>query len=74
MTAIKADDISSTLQALGLVQFKKGIYVIRADPRAVDHHLKAAGSGGLEVDVSKLVWPPPEIDDLRKSLPPGWRK
>nr|GLL44475.1 histone acetyltransferase of the MYST family 1-like [Ipomoea trifida] len=58
MTAIKAEDILSTLQALELIQYRKGQHVICADPKVLDRHLKAAGRGGLEVDVSKLIWTP----------------
>ena len=58
MTAIKADDILSTLQSLDLIQYRKGQHVICADPKVLDRHLKAAGRGGLEVDVSKLIWTP----------------
>lgn len=58
MTAIKADDILSTLQSLDLIQYRKGQHVICADPKVLDRHLKAAGRGGLEVDVCKLIWTP----------------
>ncbi|GER38713.1 histone acetyltransferase [Striga asiatica] len=58
MTAIKAEDILSTLQSLELIQYRKGQHVICADPKVLDRHLKAAGRGGLEVDVSKLIWTP----------------
>ncbi|KAG8079650.1 hypothetical protein GUJ93_ZPchr0007g4080 [Zizania palustris] len=51
MTAIKADDILSTLQSLDLIQYRKGQHVICADPKVLDRHLKAAGRGGLEVDL-----------------------
>ncbi|OMO84879.1 hypothetical protein COLO4_21821 [Corchorus olitorius] len=58
MTAIKAEDILTTLQSLDLIQYRKGQHVICADPKLLDRHLKAAGRGGLEVDVSKLIWTP----------------
>ncbi|XP_010245867.1 PREDICTED: histone acetyltransferase of the MYST family 1-like isoform X2 [Nelumbo nucifera] len=58
MTAIKAEDILTTLQGLDLIQYRKGQHVICADPKVLDRHLKAAGRGGLEVDVSKLIWTP----------------
>ncbi|KAI8014219.1 Histone acetyltransferase of the MYST family 1 [Camellia lanceoleosa] len=48
MTAIKAEDILSTLQGLELIQYRKGQHVICADPKVLDRHLKAAGRGGLE--------------------------
>ncbi|KAF8411547.1 hypothetical protein HHK36_004101 [Tetracentron sinense] len=58
MTAIKAEDILTTLQSLDLIQYRKGQHAICADPKVLDRHLKAAGRGGLEVDVSKLIWTP----------------
>jgi len=58
MTAIKAEDILTTLQSLELIQYRKGQHVICADPKVLDRHLKAAGRGGLDVDVSKLIWTP----------------
>ncbi|GMI82883.1 histone acetyltransferase of the MYST family 1 [Hibiscus trionum] len=58
MTAIKAEDILTTLQSLELIQYRKGQHVICADPKVLDRHLKAAGRGGLEVDASKLIWTP----------------
>lgn len=49
MTAIKTDDIISTLQHLNLIQYQKGQHVICAAPSVIDRTLKAAGSPGLEV-------------------------
>ncbi|KAL9272977.1 Histone acetyltransferase of the MYST family 1-like protein [Drosera capensis] len=69
MTAIKAEDILATLQTLELIQYRKGQHVICADPKVLDRHLKAAGRGGLEVDVSKLIWTPyKEQDAVGKML------
>ncbi len=58
MTAIKTEDVISTLQSLDLIQYRKGQHVICADPKLLERHLKAAGRGGLEVDASKLIWTP----------------
>ncbi|KAG6435983.1 hypothetical protein SASPL_100864 [Salvia splendens] len=58
MTAIKAEDILATLQSLELIQYRKGQHVICADPKVLDRHLKAAGGGGLNIEVSKLIWTP----------------
>jgi hypothetical protein len=44
MTAIKTEDVIGTL------------HVICADPKLLEHHLKAVEAGGrLEVDASKLI-------------------
>ncbi|XP_024545209.1 putative MYST-like histone acetyltransferase 1 [Selaginella moellendorffii] len=58
MTAIRSEDVINTLQQLELIQYRKGQYVICADPKLLDRHLKAAGRSGLEVDPSKLIWTP----------------
>ncbi|KAK2638900.1 hypothetical protein Ddye_026695 [Dipteronia dyeriana] len=58
MTAIKAEDILNTLPSLELIQYRKGQHVICADPKVLDRQLKAAGCGGLEVYVSKLIRTP----------------
>lgn len=58
MTAIKTEDVISSLQQLELIQYRKGQHVICADPKVLDRHLKAAGKPGLEVDASKLIWTP----------------
>ena len=49
MTAIKTDDIISTLQHLALIQYQKGQHVLCAAPSVIDRVLKGAGSAGLEV-------------------------
>ncbi|XP_024374032.1 putative MYST-like histone acetyltransferase 1 [Physcomitrium patens] len=58
MTAIKTEDVITTLQTLELIQYRKGQHVICADPKLLERHLKAAGRGGLDVDASKLIWTP----------------
>ena len=57
-TGIKTDDIIQTLTALNMLAYQKGVYVIVADPESLAKHLKAAGSAGVEVDPSKLIWTP----------------
>ncbi len=57
-TGIKTDDIIQTLTHLNMLAYQKGAYVIVADPETVAKHLKAAGSAGVEVDPSKLIWSP----------------
>ncbi|KAK9839708.1 hypothetical protein WJX81_007330 [Elliptochloris bilobata] len=58
LTAIKTDDIISTLQFLNLIQYQKGQHVLCAAPDVLERHLRSAGSPGLEVDPSKIVWTP----------------
>jgi len=58
LTMIKTEDIISTLQHLNLLAYQKGAYVICAAPEIIEKHLKEAGSPGVEVDPSKLIWTP----------------
>eukprot|EP00873_Tetraselmis_striata_P022574 jgi/Tetstr1/442838/TSEL_003215.t1 len=58
LTAIKTDDIISTLNHLQLIQYQKGQHVIFAAPKVLDKHLKEAGSAGVVVDPSKIIWTP----------------
>ena len=58
LTCIKPDDIIGTLQALDLIQYRKGQHVIWADPAVLEQKLKTCGRPGLEVDPSKLIWSP----------------
>lgn len=54
------DDILFTLgeKYLNLIQYQKGLHVVCVDPRLVVKYLKEAGSEGLVVDPSKIVWTP----------------
>lgn len=58
MTAIKQDDIISTLQRLNLIQYQKGQHVICAAPKLIDRHIKEAGNFRYDVDAAKLIWTP----------------
>lgn len=62
MTAIKVEDVVSTLQHLNLIQYQKGQHVICAAPKLIERNLKEAGSAGLSVDPSKIVWTPYHAD------------
>jgi hypothetical protein len=57
-TAIKTDDIIQTLTYLDMLVYQKGAYAIIADPESVARHLKAAGSAGVPVDPSIIIWHP----------------
>ena len=58
LTAIKTDDVISTLQHLSLIQYQKGQHVVCAAPSLLEKHLRAAGSAGLPVDPARIVWTP----------------
>eukprot|EP01120_Amphizonella_sp_Union-15-10_P015222 TRINITY_DN7774_c0_g1_i1.p1 TRINITY_DN7774_c0_g1~~TRINITY_DN7774_c0_g1_i1.p1 ORF type:complete len:400 (-),score=60.84 TRINITY_DN7774_c0_g1_i1:58-1257(-) len=57
MTAIKTEDIISTLQNLGMIKYWKGQHIISVTPKIIEEHLKNA-SRSLKVDSSKLHWTP----------------
>lgn len=58
VTMFKPDDIISTLQHAGLIQYQKGQHVLCAAPHVLRARLTAAGPPGLEVDATKLIFTP----------------
>jgi len=58
VTAIKPEDIISTLQSINLIKFWKGQHVISVAPKIVDEHLRANARPSLRCDTSKLDWHP----------------
>lgn len=59
MTAIKPDDIISTLQSLNLIKYWKGQHIISVTPKVIDDHLRKGGSNTQLIDPDKLHWTPP---------------
>ena len=59
-TAIKTDDIISTLQSLNLIKYWKGQHVISVSPKIVDEHLRANARSSLRCDPANLTWQPPD--------------
>uniref|UniRef100_A0A7S4EU68 histone acetyltransferase n=1 Tax=Chrysotila carterae TaxID=13221 RepID=A0A7S4EU68_CHRCT len=64
ITAIKTEDIISTLQSLNLIKYWKGQHVISVSPKIVDEHLRASTRSSLRCDPSLLTWRPPETGTL----------
>eukprot|EP00873_Tetraselmis_striata_P035272 jgi/Tetstr1/455536/TSEL_042358.t1 len=60
MTAIRADDIVSTLQSLNLIKYWKGQHIISVTPRVLEEHLKVVNGQKYVscVDASRLHWAP----------------
>eukprot|EP00884_Botryococcus_braunii_P019696 jgi/Botrbrau1/640/Bobra.0161s0029.1 len=58
MTAIKVEDVIQTLNYHGLIAYDRGQHVLVCVPEQVAGILKNAGSAGLQVDPSKIVWTP----------------
>jgi len=60
LTAIKTEDIISTLQSLNLIKYWKGQHVISVSPKIVEEHLRVNARAYLRCDPTKLEWRPPE--------------
>eukprot|EP00696_Hemimastix_kukwesjijk_P006556 gnl/Hemi2/18294_TR6044_c0_g1_i1.p1 gnl/Hemi2/18294_TR6044_c0_g1~~gnl/Hemi2/18294_TR6044_c0_g1_i1.p1 ORF type:complete len:437 (+),score=83.59 gnl/Hemi2/18294_TR6044_c0_g1_i1:124-1434(+) len=58
MTAIKTEDIISTLQSLNLIKYWKGQHIISVSPKVIDEHLRNNHKQSLKVDPNKLHWTP----------------
>eukprot|EP00899_Mesostigma_viride_P003829 jgi/Mesvir1/13447/Mv16512-RA.1 len=58
MTAIKTEDVISTLQNLNMIRYRKGQHVICAVPKEIDAALKKLGKPRCPVDPSRLIWTP----------------
>ncbi|CAM6102530.1 unnamed protein product [Calypogeia fissa] len=59
MTAIRTDDIISTLQSLNLIKYWKGQHIISVSSKVVEEHLKNVGIMPMwSIDPSKLHWTP----------------
>ena len=58
MTAIKTDDIISTLQSLNLIKYWKGQHIISVTPRIIEDHLKNNAKQTLRIDPNCIHWVP----------------
>ncbi|KAL9643505.1 hypothetical protein ABK040_010119 [Willaertia magna] len=58
MTAIKSDDIISTLQTLGLIKYWKGQHIISVTPKIIEEHMKKKRKDDFKIDSSKVHWTP----------------
>ena len=69
MSAIKTDDIISTLQALNLIKYWKGQHMISVSSRVLQEYVTSEQSkAGLQVDVSKLHWVPHHLRSPREEV------
>jgi histone acetyltransferase MYST1 len=59
MTAIKTEDIISTLQSLNLIKYWKGQHIICVTPKIVEEHLKQMQKNTLKIEPKNLHWAPP---------------
>jgi histone acetyltransferase MYST1 len=58
MTAIKTEDIISTLQSLNLIKYWKGQHIISVTPKLIEEHLKNISKQTVKIDPKNLHWAP----------------
>jgi histone acetyltransferase MYST1 len=58
MTAIKPEDIISTLNSLNLLKYWKGQHIISVTPRIIEEHLKKSSKQEMSIDPTRLHWTP----------------
>lgn len=58
MTAIKPDDIITTLQSMGLIKYWKGQHLISVSPKVIEEHLSRQSKTSVQFEDSKLIWTP----------------
>lgn len=68
-SAIKTEDIVSTMQSLNLIKYWKGAHTISVSPRVIQEHLLGeSNKRAVEVDRTKIVWTP---HHLRSAIQSG---
>jgi len=58
ITAIKTEDIISTLQSMNLIKYWKGQHIISVTPKLIDEHMKAASKQSLRIEPKNIHWTP----------------
>jgi histone acetyltransferase MYST1 len=66
MTAIKPEDIISTLQSLSLIKYWKGQHIISVTPKIIEEHLKKNSKESIIIDPYKIHWKPVYTKDIKK--------
>ena len=70
-TAIRTEDIVSTLQSLGLVRYWKGQHILSVTPRLIEEHLSMLAKPKLTVKPELLYWVPRTFPPLRLRAGPS---
>ncbi len=65
ITAIRQQDVISTLQRVNMIQYQKGQHVICAAPELLDRHIKEAGNFRYLVDANRLIWTPYQHNEMK---------
>lgn len=58
MTAIKTEDIISTLQSLNLIKYWKGQHIISVTPKVIEEHLKSTAKNTQKIESKNIHWAP----------------
>lgn len=58
MTAIKTEDIISTLQSLNLIKYWKGQHIISVTPKIIEEHLKSTAKNTQKIESKNIHWAP----------------
>jgi len=58
MTAIKTEDIISTLQSLNLIKYWKGQHIISVTPKIIEEHLKTSAKQTTKIEPKNIHWAP----------------
>jgi len=67
MTAIKTEDIISTLQSLNLIKYWKGQHIISVTPKVIEEHLKNSSKNQMKIESKNIHWAPPTLPSSGKS-------
>ncbi|KAN0025874.1 hypothetical protein ACTFIU_001636 [Dictyostelium citrinum] len=62
MSAIRTEDVISTLQSLNLIRYWKGQHVIHITPKTLDDHLKIYAKQTSKIDPKCIHWVPPVVN------------
>lgn len=75
-TAIKHEDVISTLQFLGLIRYVRGEHVVSAPPKLLEQHMShlTHSPNRLLVDLKSLKWTPPAKTPVVREASPTFRK
>lgn len=66
-TAIRVEDLSSTLQSLNLIKYWKGDHLLCVTQKVVEDHLAALeGRKFIKIVEDRLRWQPPNTKDTRR--------
>eukprot|EP00299_Pterocystis_sp_00344_P013749 c6771_g1_i2.p1 GENE.c6771_g1_i2~~c6771_g1_i2.p1 ORF type:complete len:113 (-),score=28.39 c6771_g1_i2:468-806(-) len=66
MTAIKPEDIVSTLQYLNMIRYWKGQHIISVTPKIIEEHSKLISKRGPRCNPEHLNWTPQYVSNKKR--------